>query len=345
MKTKDSMENTKPTYHELEQELEEYKTLLWQLSDEYKLNVGNAEKEVKKLEDKCTELENKLSQNSEIKQLEKNEESASCNSDLSVISNLGIASCMISKDGKIIEINNKFKFFVELLSFDADNLTNIEQLFSKANNKNLVNEYELFKNSDDLVFQSLLTARNSFNSMVNMVIKISPYNEGKDYLALFIEVKELKQKDTETTDNKHIKQTNTDKEICDNNIEIFAEKYDVYRKLLKVFGSKKRKKPEVLPENMYVGFVRAFNLEQERQAILSNLDETYHEFTQNIKKQYLRLTNNEVKHCMLIKAGLNYKEIASLMDISVNGVKIARNRLRKKLRIDDSTTSDFINSI
>jgi DNA-binding CsgD family transcriptional regulator len=48
---------------------------------------------------------------------------------------------------------------------------------------------------------------------------------------------------------------------------------------------------------------------------------------------------------MLIKAGLTYKEIAAMMDISINGVKIARNRLRKKLNIEnDIKTSDFINS-
>jgi DNA-binding CsgD family transcriptional regulator len=48
----------------------------------------------------------------------------------------------------------------------------------------------------------------------------------------------------------------------------------------------------------------------------------------------------------LIKAGLTYKEIASIMGISINGVKIARNRLRKKFELENETkTSDFIDKI
>ncbi len=342
------MEANKPPYSEIEKELEEYKMLLWQLSDEYKLNVGNAEKRVEELEAKCQELE-KLN----VSEAKKEENKPGEVSDLSVITNTGIASCIIKKNGEIIDINNKFKFLVEVLSFDAESVNNINQFFEKTGNKEVVEDFEIFKNSEELTFQSVLTAKNSFNSSVNIMLKISPCTSGDNFLALFIEIRGIDSLDIKKQPDNNIEQASSNKisqqsvnsKKIDNEIEIFAEKYEVYQKLLKVFGSKKRKRPEILPENMYVGFVRAFNLEQERQSILDNLNYQYHDFSEKLKKKFARLTSNEEKHCMLIKAGLSYKEISAIMNISVNGVKIARNRLRKKLRIDNETTINFIKGI
>ncbi len=346
------MEANKPPYSEIEKELEEYKTLLWQLSDEYKLNVGNAEKKVAELEEKCQELE-KL----QVQPVVENSRDAENNqikavSDLSVVTNSGIASCVINKNGKIIDINNKLKFLIELLSFDIESVNNIKQIFKKIGNQKVLEDYELFEKSEDLSFQSLLTTKNSFNSSVNIMLRINPCTSGDNYLALFVEISGIEDLDINNNKDKAEKQVESevvqqvvDSNKSDNEIEIFAEKYEVYQKLLKVFGSKKRKKPEILPENMYIGFVRAFNLEQDRQNILNNLNYTYHDFSKKLKSRFARLTSNEEKHCMLIKAGLSYKEISAIMNISVNGVKIARNRLRKKLRIDNETTINFIKNI
>ena len=83
-----------------------------------------------------------------------------------------------------------------------------------------------------------------------------------------------------------------------------------------------------------------------RNKILEKIQSTYKSFIFHINQKYPELTNNEEKHCMLIKAGLTYKEIAALMGVSINGVKIARNRLRKKFDLENETkTSDFIDGI
>lgn len=51
------MSENKPAYEQLEQELNEYKELLWQLSDEYKVNLGAAEKELAEIKEKYKQLE------------------------------------------------------------------------------------------------------------------------------------------------------------------------------------------------------------------------------------------------------------------------------------------------
>ena len=96
------MEETKATYEEVENELNEYKELLWQLSDEYKENVTAAEKKVEDEVNKRVLLEKKLITN-------KTEDGNS------YISSLGLPACILDKDGKIVKFNNKFKFLIELL--------------------------------------------------------------------------------------------------------------------------------------------------------------------------------------------------------------------------------------
>ena len=53
------MVESKPTYEEVESELNEYKELLWQLSDEYKENVTAAENKVEEEITKRVLLEKK----------------------------------------------------------------------------------------------------------------------------------------------------------------------------------------------------------------------------------------------------------------------------------------------
>ena len=80
--------------------------------------------------------------------------------------------------------------------------------------------------------------------------------------------------------------------------------------------------------------------------MLKKINIEHKDFIVRLKKQHSPLTANEVKQCLLIRTNLTYKEIAALMDISVNGVKIARNRLRKKLKLNaDTKTSEFIMKI
>ncbi|MDJ1505294.1 tetratricopeptide repeat protein [Xanthocytophaga agilis] len=58
------------------------------------------------------------------------------------------------------------------------------------------------------------------------------------------------------------------------------------------------------------------------------------------------LTDHELRHCAYIKMKFNPKEIASLLNIDVNSVRVSRYRIKKKLGLDaEQDLPDYISSI
>lgn len=62
-------------------------------------------------------------------------------------------------------------------------------------------------------------------------------------------------------------------------------------------------------------------------------EEVHKDFNKNIKMAYPKITSNELRLMALLKMNLSSKEIATLLNISQEGVKKARQRLRKKLEL------------
>lgn len=332
------MENEKPSYQEVENELNEYKQLLWQLSDEYKLNLGRAEKELQEQIEK-------------YKQLEKEKGSSTTATESSFISKLGLPACILRQDGTIANYNNKFKFLIELMSFEIEDLQNISFLLKKDTSNQLAEKYENYKTGENGIFQSIFKVKNSFQGIINILVRIYHPDEMNESLALFIEINS--QEISELSGNTEIPKNQEKQEPEKNDtasqeynslrtdILVFAEKYEVYSGLQKIISGKKAKDPEA--EKLQKEINAVFALENDRAKLLEKLEIQFKSFNHEFSNKYEDLTSNEEKHCMLIKAGLTYKEIAALMDISINGVKIARNRLRKKLDLENEIkTSDFI---
>ncbi len=59
----------------------------------------------------------------------------------------------------------------------------------------------------------------------------------------------------------------------------------------------------------------------------------HNNFETTVKEQFPNVTNNEMRLMALLKMNLNSKEIANILNISMEGVKKARYRLRKKLEL------------
>lgn len=57
-------------------------------------------------------------------------------------------------------------------------------------------------------------------------------------------------------------------------------------------------------------------------------------FYKNLKTNFPDLTPTELKHCALIKLNFSAKEMAQLLNISINGVNTSRYRIRKKLKLE-----------
>ncbi len=66
-------------------------------------------------------------------------------------------------------------------------------------------------------------------------------------------------------------------------------------------------------------------------------DEVHQEFHSRLRNLHPELTPGELRLCSYLRMNVTTKEVAALMNISVRGVEISRYRLRKKLRLDQST--------
>lgn len=73
-------------------------------------------------------------------------------------------------------------------------------------------------------------------------------------------------------------------------------------------------------------------------------DLIYPGFVENLKKNYPRLTQNDVQFCMLIKLNIPLKDIASIFNITMPGIYKKKYRLEEKLNLkeNDDSLQQFI---
>ena len=78
----------------------------------------------------------------------------------------------------------------------------------------------------------------------------------------------------------------------------------------------------------------SFNLDKDWENFKLHFEQVHNNFFNDLMEKYPDLTPSECKLCALIKLNLNTKEIASILSINPESVKVARYRLRKKLGLD-----------
>jgi len=67
------------------------------------------------------------------------------------------------------------------------------------------------------------------------------------------------------------------------------------------------------------------------------------EFSQNLTKKFPHVTPAELKQCILMRLGLNTKDMAFVLYQSPDSIKVTRSRIRKKLQIDnDKNLQSFL---
>ncbi|NAS10522.1 tetratricopeptide repeat protein [Poritiphilus flavus] len=96
----------------------------------------------------------------------------------------------------------------------------------------------------------------------------------------------------------------------------------------------------------YQQLIRSINFDLQNDNNWKNFsryfEEVHKDFNSNVKAKYPELTSNELRLLALLKMNLSSKEIANILNISPNGIKKARYRLRKKL---DITTEDSLQDL
>lgn len=74
-----------------------------------------------------------------------------------------------------------------------------------------------------------------------------------------------------------------------------------------------------------------------------HFDQANQNFSQKLLKEYPDLSQNEMKHILLIRLKLNTKEIGEILNISVYGVQKSRYRIKKRLKlVPDADLISFI---
>jgi DNA-binding CsgD family transcriptional regulator len=87
----------------------------------------------------------------------------------------------------------------------------------------------------------------------------------------------------------------------------------------------------------------SFTLDKDWEEFKLYFERVHQDFFGRLKEQYPSLSANELRLCALLKLNLSVKEMASLMGISPESVKMARHRLRKKLGLSsDQNLAEFM---
>ncbi len=90
----------------------------------------------------------------------------------------------------------------------------------------------------------------------------------------------------------------------------------------------------------------SFNLEQTWKDFKIHFENVHKDFFTHLLKQYPKISNHELRLCALIKLNLSIKEMAIILNITIQGVKTARYRLRKKFGLQkDESLAQFLISI
>ncbi|MAX80865.1 MAG: hypothetical protein CL843_11925 [Crocinitomicaceae bacterium] len=89
-----------------------------------------------------------------------------------------------------------------------------------------------------------------------------------------------------------------------------------------------------------------FRHDKEWEEFRKSFEQVHKEFFDKLKQINPDLTSNDLRICALIKINLRSKEIAELLGISIDSLRVARYRLRKKLTLDrDQNLRQFILSV
>ena len=90
----------------------------------------------------------------------------------------------------------------------------------------------------------------------------------------------------------------------------------------------------------------AFNVDKDWDEFSVYFEEVHPSFLNKLSKMKPDLTSRDLRLCALLKVNMSTKEMASVLGISPESVKKARNRLRKKLNLDkDQTLNAFLQGI
>ena len=96
----------------------------------------------------------------------------------------------------------------------------------------------------------------------------------------------------------------------------------------------------------YQELIKTINFDQQDdknwESFTQYFEQVHKDFATNVKKRYPDVTKNELRFMALMKMNLSSKEIATILNISTDGIKKARQRLRKKMGLSPNDSLENI---
>jgi tetratricopeptide (TPR) repeat protein len=130
---------------------------------------------------------------------------------------------------------------------------------------------------------------------------------------------------------------------------LIVNKNEVFEKIRNYAEQLKKNLPDSkIPEvRTMIGEIdKQTDIENQWEQFKMHFESIHKTFFENLKKNEIRLTQNDLQLCAYIKLNLSTKEISSLMNITPESVNTHRYRLRKKLIAEtDISLDEYINNM
>jgi tetratricopeptide (TPR) repeat protein len=221
--------------------------------------------------------------------------------------------------------------------FNIDSTKEIEELKVKYETEK--KENELLKKENDIVILEAQKKKDDSFRLILIIALISAILVG------LMTVYSLRQK---------IKRNRAEKEKLDNELSFKKKELTSHAlhlaKKNEVLQEIKAKAKELKSSNSSSGYqqlIQTINFDLKDDNNWENFkkyfEEVHKDFNNNVKKKYPEVTANELRLMALLKMNLSSKEIANILNISSEGIKKARYRLRKKLDLSsDDSLQDLV---
>ena len=109
---------------------------------------------------------------------------------------------------------------------------------------------------------------------------------------------------------------------------------------------KELQKDDKIHKDLKKLITNTLNFEQDWEDFKKHFEEINPDFFKILQKNHSKITQIDLRHCAYIRLGLGNKEIARLMNISPDSLKVSRSRLKKKLDItQEITIGQFLSKI
>ena len=224
--------------------------------------------------------------------------------------------------------------------FNLDSAKEIDELKVKYETEK--KENEILKKENDIIVLEAQKKKDDSYRLILIIALISAI------IIAFAAVYGLRQK---------IKRNRAEKEKLDNELSFKKKELTSHAlhlaKKNEVLQEIKAKAKELKTSNSTSGYqqlIQTINFDLKDDNNWENFkkyfEEVHKDFNNNVKTKYPDVTANELRLMALLKMNLSSKEIANILNISSEGIKKARYRLRKKLNLSsDDSLQDLVISL